>query len=249
MSSDPMSSDPMSSDPMSSDPMSSDPMSRDPMSSDPMSRRNRSRGYSLIDVAVAVVLFTAIFTIAARFVLSLAETSASSVTRAEVRRDVAAARRGLENDTARLVACDRSGFGAPFAEFNDAGGYGEHSFAGYGDVDGDGHLDLVAWRVNGGDLQRAVASGSGAGCDTLTITTGAWRTVVRNVRLVNDPNPLVFTALTAGRRSDHTGSCRGVDADACRFEAVRVQFVAGNEASGPVLVDLVLPVTTAPGRL
>jgi type II secretory pathway component PulJ len=222
----------------------------------PASLRHR-RGFSLLDVAVGVTLFVALFVAGLTFILSLNRAAETSFARSQLRRQVVAARSALEADLAQAAPCGGGMATSAFLEFRDPDGTGADSMLLWVDADQDGRTDLVGWRVEGETLERAwkrntsTSTAPDAGCADLAaagIDEQDWRKVLGGVRYVAGPNnDLHFQGVRDGRPDYHQGSCVGVDTGSCDFDAVAVRLVAEpSAAAGPALVDSTFNVADTP---
>ena len=214
------------------------------------------RGFSLIDVAIGVTLFAALFAAGLTFLMSLNNSAETSFARSQLRGQVNSARSALEADLGQAQSCAGGRVAAVFAEFGDDAGMGDHAFAVWVDADSDGKVDLVGWRVEGERLQRAVKRNTDpnpeptAGCEALLsggFSTGAWRNVLGGVRMIDEPNATYFQGVRDGYPAYYRGSCAGAAGTECHFDDVRVRLVAEpSDAAGPARVDETFRVGASP---
>lgn len=203
-------------------------------------RRCRRRGWSLVDVAVAFTLLAFVFVGAARFVITLAQSSEVSVTRAAARREIRLAEELLAADFSQLSSCGPGVAATRFGGFGVPGSGGTESISVYVDVDLDGDADLVGWRVHGSTLQRAVQRNNGVPCDTLDLDGATWKQVLDPVEAVSDTSSY-FSIIRDGYPAAIAGDCTDAGMD-CRADAVRVALATRVGDSGPVRLDEVHPV-------
>jgi type II secretory pathway component PulJ len=213
-----------------------------------MAARRPRRGFSLLDVLIGLTLLAAVFTIGIRFIVSLSEASEESLGRVTARRQVELVRQALDADMSNLVPCSGNGIEGPVVSINATSGAaaaGASSVVVYSDFDRDGTQStpsVVAWRLNGSSLERAVL---GDDCADADPSTAEWRTYATGVTATE-----AFSVTSGGTDSLYSGSCTGAAAGRCRFDGVRVRFVSEPvSGSGPVTVDASWAVPDASSRL
>jgi type II secretory pathway component PulJ len=210
-------------------------------------------GFSLLDAVVALVLFFAVFATGLRFVTSLNSATEVSFARSQMRVQLYEATTGLEADITQITPCaTTTGLSSGFAEFGDEAGEGFNSMTFWVDADADGDLDLVAWRVDAGRLQRSVKLNSGVDCSTLDdnpMPDNSWKTAIRGLREGPGPNATYFQAMNGDAAAYYRGPCTGVDAANCLFTGVHVYFVAEpSDVAGPAIVDEIYEIPEGAGR-
>lgn len=203
--------------------------------------RHHRRGWSLIDVAVAFTLLAFVFVGAARFVVSLAQSSEVSVTRAAARREIGLAEELLAGDFSQLSSCGPGVAATRFGGFGVPESGGTDSLSVFVDVDLDGDADLVGWRVSGATLQRAVQRNTGVPCDELDLLSAKWESVLDPVEGVADASSY-FSIIRDGYPAALSGNCTDAGMD-CRADGVRVVLATRvGDSSGPVRLESVHPV-------
>ena len=203
------------------------------------------RGWSLVDVAVAFVLLAFAFAGVARFVLDLADTSETSVARAAARREISLAEGLFSSDFSQLGSCGPGAAASQFIGFGIAATGGSQSVGAYVDVDLDGDVDAVGWRVDNEELQRAVVL-NGGDCTALSLVSASWERVLAPA--LPPASGGFFTTVSDGYPGGFVGSCSGASTQDCRFQAVQLALVTrvGSE-SGPVRLEVSQPVPEAAG--
>lgn len=214
------------------------------------------RGFSLIDVAVGVTLFAALFAVGLSFLMSLNSSAETSFARSQLRGQLNSARAALEADLGQAQSCHGGRVSAPFSEFGHGAGAGNDSMVVWVDANRDGKIDLVGWRVAGERLQRAVklntdtSADPTAGCAALLsggFTSSAWKNVLGGVRLPDEPNATFLQGVDGGNPAYYRGSCAGAAAVNCSFDGVRVRLIAEpSTAAGPARIDTTFRVGASP---
>jgi prepilin-type N-terminal cleavage/methylation domain-containing protein len=184
------------------------------------------RGFSLLDVLIALTLLAIVFSIGIRFVVSLAGASEDSLNRAAGRRQVELVRQALDADLSNLVPCTPNGIEPAVIYLNAPAGPAGAASLVVRTTSGTGTAKVVAWRVNGTTLERAEL-GAPARCDAALNFTD-WTAYARNLTTGTG----VFSALVNGRPSSYAGSCTGNAVTNCDFSGLRVQFTAEPVAGG-----------------
>lgn len=202
---------------------------------------HRRGGWSLIDAAVAFALLAFLFVGVARFLVTLSNSSEVSVTRAAARREIATAKELLAADFSQLGACGPGVTATRFGGFGIAESGGNNSLSVFVDVDADGDLDLVGWRVNNRTLQRAVTRNTGEDCEQLSLSGASWDNVLDPV----DTLPGVtsyFSIIRDGYPAVLAGSCVDGSLD-CRADGIQVSLTTQvGGTSGPVRLEAVYPI-------
>lgn len=219
-----------------------------------MIRRRSARGFSMFDAAIGALLFALLFTVIARFVLALGDTAEGSLSRANVRRQLDTANALLDADLSAAAACGDSRYATPVVQINavattsaDTDGLGDGTVLFTTDVDADGNLDLVGWRVRDNSLQRrehlyTVAGDGSATCpaDGLDFDeSDDWKPIATGVRAAPDSDAY-FAGIADGQRLAVSGICSDTEvALSCGFDSLAVQFASdgGDTDAGPVLFD------------
>jgi type II secretory pathway component PulJ len=215
--------------------------------------RSRSHGFSLLDAVVALVLFFAVFATGMRFIATLNSSTEVSFARAQMRVQLHESTTALEADITQIAPCvTTTGLSSGFSEFGDQSGEGFNSMKFWADADADGDLDLIAWRVNAGRLQRSVKLNTGVACATLDddpMLDNSWKTSIKGLREGPGPNSTYFQGMNGSTAAYYRGPCTGVEAANCLFTGVHVYFVAEpSEIAGPAIVDEIYEIPEGAAR-
>ena len=214
----------------------------------PAPGRTRARAFTLLELAVVVALAAALFVVLTKWVLGLAATAGSATDTAVAQRDASYVSTLLDADTQAARGCDPGGQDAPLADVRPESAqlYVRHA-DGTGIASPSAPIDLVLWRLEGVQLQRAVIPGDGT-CRFDT-TAPDWRTVASGVRAAS--GTAVFTGTgnryAAAGAAPYYGSCSGLAAEDCLFDglAVELVFVSPGADATTVPLSSVYPLTTS----
>jgi type II secretory pathway component PulJ len=219
-------------------------------------RRHR-RGFSLVDVAIGVALLSVATIVSARFIVSITDNSAASLVSSNSRRTVVLIDEKIESDFSGITTCATNIAGSAFVGINDSAvgseiGYGFAFYTDLPDKDEDGRsgtVDLVAWRVNGNNLQRTEIRNTGPsddalGCETLSLATATWVDIANPILAPTEVNTTFFQGSNNGISQPYSGSCSASDAQ-CSFDGLRVRFTYQPVGGGPVSFDSLYEIPTS----
>lgn len=183
-----------------------------------LTRRSRRRGFTVAEVVagavVAGLLVSALLAWVTDLmdlnrqagVVSAIERDANFATGRFVRDVAGAAPCGLENVAVRALADDQVVF--------------------FADEDSDGDLDLVAWRLDGDRLERAVTAD--AICSS---PVGDYQAIIDHVATADAP---VFAGLRGTTVLANPGDCSGAAAAGCNLDSLRLRFLIEGDGAGRV---------------
>lgn len=158
-----------------------------------MRRTQKRKGYTLLEVVVVSIVTSLLFLLGARWVYSLT-TAANAPILGKGATEISYSLDKLENDIRLSQSCD---------VFNQASVIHEISSSTLSftlDADADAKADKVFWRLQDGNLQRALVMGSD--CNFNAPDDSAWATLAPGVK--GDPD--LFQALQGGQLSSLSGS-------------------------------------------
>lgn len=194
--------------------------------------RGQPRGFTLLEVVVALALTSALVLMSLRWVATLGELSSLNGEQQDSARQAAYATGRLRADVESAGSCDpqRRDVALAFASGD------EVRF--YVDDNGDGHADLVTWRVEGGELRRGVSLGdpeAGVCAFSDVYTEGV---VAGPVTVDGD----VFTPVAAGRRQVAPDGldCQAGGWQVCAWDALAVDLSVAATGDAPAPVEAVL---------
>lgn len=221
-------------------------------------------GFSLIEVVLVAALAAGLFLLSIQYVVGLIDSSESAVEGSGVRRDAALVTEAITSELRRARVCDPYGLDAPFREVR------EDKIEFYVDVNGDGILDVVAYRVEpqtsgqlalqrGERLATTLATGEAARCGDIE-SPADFTTVAPSIQPVSEGKP-VFEPLRDGRvyvvplaRQD-TEFCgaatRDTNPEYCLFDGIHIQLsvISAGRQEIPVPIDETVPVSLQGSRL
>jgi hypothetical protein len=202
----------------------------------------QAKGLTLVELVVVAVLASALFYLLFNWVLSLIGVAGEGNAIASLSSDTAYTRQLFGTDIASATPCDQYGLSSPFVTVSPT----EISFTVSGS---NGVPDLILWRLSGGDLERALVTGSAGSC-TFSTTSPLWTTVLSNVTA---PNNQAFTPWEQGTpqtASSAYGTC-GPSGPTCMYG--EIELTVTKESLGPnnpvSAIDAVFSVNLAASRM
>lgn len=200
----------------------------------------------MIDVAIAAAILAVVVGIALQFILALSGSAQNSLLRANARRQATMVRTALQTDLGSAMPCGSNRFRSPLVAINDPDGLGDGSLVLFTDLDADADADLVAYRVDGTRLERAVLTNT-TGCAALPDELGAatWTLMAQPVRTLDGASH-AFVARERGAENPFAGDCTA-ELTACRADVIATQLLLDAPGAGRVSLDesYLLPDTVA----
>lgn len=198
----------------------------------------------MLDVTVGLVILSLTLVGGFRYLTTIAETSETSLTRGQLRRELAIIGGTFDSDIGSAVPCAAAG-GGVVAEINNVAGAGAESVVLWSDANGDGTPDLVGWRLANGSLERGVANAAGS-CSALTVGAMTWTRVVLDARAGSNG---FGRAVANGAVSAYAGPCTATNAPSCPFTSLQINFIAAIDPdSGPATFDTTWALPTGANR-
>ncbi len=201
-----------------------------------------AKGLTLVELVVVAVLASALFYLLFNWVLSLIGVAGEGNAIASLSSDTAYTRQLFSTDIAAAAPCDQYGLGSPFVTVSPT----EISFTAFG---ASGVPELILWRLSGGNLERALVTGSTGSC-TFSTTNPAWTTVLSNATA---PGNQAFTPWEQGvpqTASSAYGTC-GPSGPSCMYDEIELHVT--KESLGPnnpvSTIDAMFSVNLAASRI
>lgn len=213
------------------------------------------RGITLVEISVAAGIATVLLTFAAFWLLGLVQISSADNRSNEVERTAARIAADFRRDVENARPCAALGQGSPVL-----GGTASEVYF-HSDVDNDGDLDLVIWRVIASELRRGIAEGTGRdslGACTVSPTVN-WSIVAPRVRPFTNgttgattDKPWYFAGVNRGSSPvtfpndpavlTTEEECAGARAERCNFDGLAINVtVTAPDGSGPESVYETVP--------
>jgi prepilin-type N-terminal cleavage/methylation domain-containing protein len=209
-------------------------------------RRRRRRGFTLLEVVIAMSATLIILVALVAWVSSLMRMSTTAIDLASSSRAKTAVTALLTEDLLRARSCDQASLD-PLWDHVTANSIG--FFADVVDANGvagsDGAADVVVWRFRAGLLERGVATGDGT-CSPDAVPV--FSTVASNVS--QRDGEVYFTGLTGATVSEFQAVCTSVYTR-CRYDRIKLFMVVeqGSAAGSPVEIRETFIVSTGSQRI